>query len=252
MSTTVRLVFVTDDGRFEGQFPAADVFHAALERLLPEALRVGRRVTIRTPAGDPVYPDMFVGETVAHFRTEEFTVRSEPLRGGTRPWRSLGVDHLALAVRDRADARRLLVDGLGFTVVRDDAHQTVVTTGLTAIFLFDTEPGPLNPGIPSRVHHLGVVVDDLDAAWQHVRAQGYASDYMVLERDERWSLYFFYENGDARFMIQLSEIKPAHRGFTDPARFTDHMFDYARHRYGVRFDDEAPEREGGVRRDPGR
>jgi len=30
------------------------------------------------------------------------------------------------------------------------------------------------------------------------------------------------------------------------------MFDYARHRYGVRFDNEAPEREGGVRRDPGR
>jgi len=244
MSTTVRLVFVTEDGRFAGEVPATSVFHDALERLLPEQVRIGRRVTIRTPSGDPVYPDMFIGETVAHFGTEEFTVRSEPLRGGTRSWRTLGVDHLALAVRDRPDARRLLEDGLGLTVVRDDPHQTVLTTGLTAIFLFDAEPGPLNPGIPSRVHHLGFVVDDLDAAWQHVRARGYASDYMVLERDERWSLYFFYENGDARFMIQLSEIKAEQRGFDRPARFTDQMFDYSRHRYGVRFDGSARTTDG--------
>ncbi|HLJ61271.1 MAG TPA: VOC family protein [bacterium] len=237
MSTAVRLTFVTAEGRFAGDVPAAGVFHEALEHLLPEALRVGRRVTIRTPAGDAVYPDMFVGETVAHFGTGEFAVRSEPLRGGARPWRTLGVDHLALAVHDRQDARRLLEDGLGMQVVRDDPHQTVLTTGLTAVFLFDATPGPLNPGLPSRVHHLGFVVDDLDAAWQHVRARGYASDYMVLERDERWSLYFFYENGDARFMIQLSEIKAEQRGFDHPTRFTDRMFDYSRHRYGVRFDD---------------
>jgi len=245
MSTTVRLAFITEDGRFADEVPAASVFHDALERLLPEPLRVGRRVTIRTPSGAPVYPDMFIGETVAHFGTEEFVVRSEPLQGGTRSWHTLGVDHLALAVRDRPDARRLLADGLGLTVVRDDPHQTVVTTGLTAIFLFDAEPGPLNPGIPSRVHHLGFVVDDLDAAWQHVRARGYASDYMVLERDERWSLYFFYENGDARFMIQLSEIKAEQRGFDRPERFTDHMFDYGRHRYGVRFD-SSPHKDGAV------
>jgi hypothetical protein len=236
VSTTVRVVFVTDGGRFEGRLPGDSVFHEALERLLPEAMRVGRRVTIRTRSGDPVYPDMFVGETEAHFATDEFVVRCEPLRDGTRPWRSLAIDHIALAVRDRADARRLLEHGLGFTVVRDDVHQTVVTTGLSSIFLFDAEPGPLNPGVPSRVHHLGVVVDDLDAAWQHVRAQGFASDYMVLERDERWSLYFFYENGEARFMIQLSEIKPEQRGIESPERFTGRMFDYGRQRYGVRFD----------------
>ncbi|HYM70862.1 MAG TPA: VOC family protein [bacterium] len=237
MSTAVRLTFVTAEGRFAGDVPAAGVFHEALEHLLPEALRVGRRVTIRTPAGDAVYPDMFIGETVAHFGTDEFAVHSEPLRGGLRPWRTLGVDHLALAVHDRQDARRLLEGGLGMQVVRDDPHQPVLTTGLTGVFLFDATPGPLNPGLPSRVHHLGFVVDDLDAAWQHVRAQGYASDYMVLERDERWSLYFFYQNGDVRFMIQLSEIKAEQRGFDRPAEFTDRMFDYSRHRYGVRFDD---------------
>ncbi len=234
------LTFVTEHGRFTGAVPAGSVFHEALERLLPEDLRVGRRITIRTPVGDAFYPDMFVGETVSHFHTTEFAVRSEPLRADARPWRTLGIDHIALAVADRGDARRFLEDGLGLRVVRDDAHQTVLTTGLTAVFLFDAVPGPLNPGIPSRAHHLGFVVDDLDAAWQHVRARGFASDYMVLERDERWSLYFFYQNGDVRFMIQLSEIKPEHRGFDRPAAFTDRMFDYGRHRYGVRFGSDSP------------
>jgi hypothetical protein len=36
-------------------------------------------------------------------------------------------------------------------------------------------------------------------------------------------------------MIQLSQIKDAYRGFDDPRRFSDLMYDYARGRYGVRF-----------------
>jgi len=80
------------------------------------------------------------------------------------------------------------------------------------------------------------VVDDLAPAWHAIRSRGLQSDYMVLERDERWSLYFFYQNGDARFMIQLSQIKEGHRGFTDPHRFSDQMYDYSHGRYGVRFE----------------
>jgi len=232
-----RLTFQTDDGPFSGIVDGTGVFHEALEHLLPERLRVGRRITIRTPGGDPVYPDMFIGETVAHFKTSTFTVRSQPLQGQPGPWRNVGFDHIALAVADRQDARRFFGEVMGMQLIREDAHQTVLTTGNTAIFLFDTIPGPLNPGIPSRIHHIGFVVDDLAAAWHAIRSRGLQSDYMVLERDERWSLYFFYQNGDARFMIQLSQIKGADRGFTNPQRFSNLMYDYSRGRYGVRFED---------------
>ncbi len=245
----VQLTFLTDEEQFQGEVPKAGVFHEALEQLLPERLRIGRRITIRTPSGEPVYPDMFIGETTAHYKTATFTVRSEPLRGQAAPWRNLGVDHLALAVHDRKDARRFFGDVLGMQLIRDDPHQTVLTTGNTAIFLFDAVPGPLNPGIPSRVHHLGFVVDDLDAAWHQIRSRGLQSDYMLLERDERWSLYFFYANGDVRFMIQLSEIKPAYRGFNEPQRFTNLMFDYSRGRYGVRFSQEAEVNDHGMDQD---
>lgn len=235
----IELTFLTEEGPVRGWVERESVFHKALEVLLPEHLRVGRRITIRTPEGEPVYPDMFIGETVEHFGAAIFALRSEPLRGQAGEWRNLGFDHLALAVGDRQHARRFFGDILGMQVIRDDPHQTVLTTGNTAIFLFDAEPGPLNPGIPSRIHHIGFVVDDLEAAWHHVRAHGLRSDYMVLERDERWSLYFFYDNGDVRFMIQLSQIKESDRGFADPHRFTDLMYDYSRGQYGVRFGNRA-------------
>lgn len=234
----IQLTFQTNGGTFSGAVDDAGVFHEALERLLPEALRVGRRITIRTPTGEPVYPDMFIGETATHFGTKTFTVRSEPLPGQPGPWQNVGFDHIALAVADRRDARRFFQDLLGMQLIRDDAHQSVLTTGHTAIFLFDTTPGPLNPGIASHIHHIGFVVDDLAAAWHAVRDRGLQSDYMVLERDERWSLYFFYQNGDARFMIQVSQIKDDARGFTDPRRFTDLMYNYSRRPYGVRFSGE--------------
>lgn len=236
----IELTFLTDEGPFSGRVNGGDVFHQALERVLPERMRVGRRITMRTPGGEAVYPDMFIGETVEHFGGSTFVVASGPLAGRPGSWRNVGFDHLALAVADRADARRFFADLLGMVVIREDAHQTVLTTGNTAIFLFDAVSGPLNPGVPSRIHHIGFVVDDLEAAWATVRAAGLRSDDMVLERDERWSLYFFYDNGDARFMIQLSQIKEGYRGFADARRFTDLMYDYARGRYGVRFGDGAP------------
>lgn len=233
----MQITFDTAEGKFTGSVNEGGVFHEALEQLLPERLRIGRRITIRAPSGDPVYPDMFIRETASHFGTTTFLLKSEPLGETPGAWRNLGFDHLALAVADRDDAKRFFGEILGMQLVREDDHQTVLTTGNTALFLFDTTPGPLNPGIPSRIHHIGFVVDDLEAAWHAVRGHGLPSDYMVLERDERWSLYFFYQNGDARYMIQLSQIKERHRGFEDPRRFADLMFDYSRRRYGVRFEE---------------
>lgn len=234
----ITLTFLTEEGPLKGSVDRGGVFHEALERLLPERLRAGRRITIRTPSGDPVYPDMFIGETMAHYGTDTFAIQSAPLSGRAGPWRNLGFDHMALAVADRQDARRFFGEILGMQLVREDQHQTVLTTGNTAIFLFDATPGPLNPGITSRLHHLGFVVDDLEAAWHAIRGRGLQSDYMLLERDERWSLYFFYQNGDVRFMIQLSQIKDEFRGFEDPTRFTNMMYDYSRRQYGVRFSEE--------------
>lgn len=236
------ITFETPEGNFTGAVDQSGVFHEALEQLLPERMRTGRRITIRTASGEPVYPDMFVAETISHFGTTSFRVTSEPLKGRAGAWRNLGFDHLALAVADRGDAKRFFGEILGLQIIREDKHQTVLTTGNTAIFLFDLTPGPLNPGIASRIHHIGFVVDDLGAAWQSIRSHGMESGYMVLERDERWSLYFFYRNGDAKFMIQLSQIKDSFRGFEEPRRFTDLMYDYNRGRYGVRFEEGEPRR----------
>ena len=80
--------------------------------------------------------------------------------------------------------------------------------------------------------------DDLDAAYTHLRehAAEVVSDFILLERAERWSLYFHYRNGETMLMIQLSEIKADRRGLADGARFADFLYDYGQGRYGVRFE----------------
>lgn len=225
--------------RYPAAVGAGEIFHEALDRALPEAARAGHRLTIRTPDGAPVYPDMFVGETVRHFGTRRFLVETTPLAGARRPWRNLGFDHLAITVADRDDARAFFRDVLGLTEVRHDPHLTVLTTGNTALFLFDARDAPLSDPLPSRWHHLGFVVDDLEAAYAHLQAHRdhLTSDFTLLERDERWSLYCHYRNGDITLMIQLSEIRAGFRGFADPERFAGRMYDYLRGRYGVRFDE---------------
>jgi hypothetical protein len=122
-------------------------------------------------------------------------------------------------------------------IVRDDDHLTVVTTGNTALFLFDADPdAPLSDGIPSRIHHIGFVVDNLEAAFGHLRRTypAFASDFTLLEREERLSLYGNVTFGEVRFMIQLSEIKPQYRGFAQGTPFAAAMYDYAARDYGVR------------------
>ncbi|HLW01915.1 MAG TPA: VOC family protein [Ktedonobacterales bacterium] len=234
------------------------IFHEVLEQTVPAQQLKGHRIRISTQSGEEIFPDMFIGETAAHFQTHTFHVEATPLRemaegAANVPWTNLGFDHIAITVADRADAKIFLSEALGMTVVRDDRHQTVLTTGNTAIFCFGTEIAPLSDGLPSRWHHLGFVVDNLEAAYQHLaryaekrRAERgentsgtLSSDFMLLERNERWSLYCHYRNGETSLMIQLSEIKPEARGFANPQRFTDQMYDYLSGRYGVRFEEES-------------
>src|SRR6266567_4928348 len=249
---SLHLTLVVNGQPYQAEVNPQEIFHEVLEHALPPGLLVGHRIRISTPQGDEVFPDMFIGESAAHFHTHTFHVEAKPLSevtaGTERPtWTNFGFDHLAITVADRADAKDFFSEVLGMTVVRDDRHLTVLTTGNVALFFFDAEKAPLSDGLPSRWHHIGFVVDNLDAAYHHLshhaqlrrervgdRSGSIASDFTLLERNERWSLYCHYRNGDTRLMIQLSEIKAEDRGFVDPHSFTDHMYDYLSGRYGVR------------------
>ena len=258
-TSLLHITLVVNGQPYHAEVNPHQIFHEALEHALPKGLLVGHRIRISTPQGDEVFPDMFIGESVAHFKTDTFHVEARPLseltvgiaEGGQRTWTNFGFDHLAITVANRADAKAFFSEVLGMSIVRDDRHQTVLTTGNVALFCFDAEKAPLSDGLPSRWHHIGFVVDNLDAAYHHLahHAQlrrervgdgdgSIASDFVLLERNERWSLYCHYRNGDTRLMIQLSEIKPENRGFINPQHFTDHMYDYLSGRYGVRFDKE--------------
>ncbi len=259
----VQLTLLVNGQAYLAEAEPMAIFHEVLEQAVPAQWLKGHRIRIRTPGGEEIFPDMFIGETAAHFQTCTFHVEATPLGGGTEgdeitPWTNLGFDHIAITVADRADAKTFFSEALRMTVVRDDRHQTVLTTGNTAIFCFGTEIAPLSDGLPSRWHHIGFVVDNLEAAYEHLaryaakrqaergeNASGtLASDFMLLERNERWSLYCHYRNGDTRLMIQLSEIKPEYRGFANPQHFTDRMYDYLSGRYGVRFEGEPRSEEG--------
>ncbi len=252
----MQLTLVVNGQPYNAEVNPQEIFHEVLEHALPPGLLVGHRIRISTPQGDEVFPDMFIGESATHFHTHTFHVEARPLpevtaTNGQKTWTNFGFDHLAITVSDREDAKTFFSEVLGMTVVRHDRHLTVLTTGNTALFLFDAEKAPLSDGIPSRWHHIGFVVDDLDAAYHHLAHHAklrrervgngpgsIASDFTLLERNERWSLYCHYRNGDTRLMIQLSEIKPENRGFPDPIHFANYMYDYLSGQYGVRFTEE--------------
>jgi len=254
----LHLTLIVNDSPYEVTANPQEIFHEALEHALPQGLLVGHRIRISTPGGDEIFPDMFIGESATHFHTNTFHIEAIPLSDmpagtGQRTWTNFGFDHLAITVADRADAKAFFSEVMGMTIVRDDRHQTVLTTGNVALFCFDAEKAPLSDGLPSRWHHIGFVVDNLDAAYHHLAyhaklrrervgtgSGSIASDFTLLERNERWSLYCHYRNGDTRLMIQLSEIKAENRGFKDPHHFSDHMYDYLSGRYGVRFENEEP------------
>lgn len=239
-SPSVEVVFRVGSETFTTTAEPQQIIHEALEHALPERIRLNHRVVFRAPNGDALYADNFVRDILRAYGKVEIHVEATPIltspEARSRPFTNFGFDHLAIAVADRAAARDFFVQGLGMQIVRDDPHQTVVTTGHTALFMFDAKPGiPMSDPDPSRWHHLGFVVDDLEAALWHLQRShlGVESDFTLLERGERWSLYVYYRNGPVRLMIQISEIKPDARGFADPHRFADHLFDYASGPYGA-------------------
>lgn len=235
--------FVVDDVIYEARARRGQIVHEAFHEALPHDLTVGHRLTFQTPSGDEVFADNFIGDIVDHYNTTRLITTATPIAERTGAWRNVGFDHLAITVADRPGARDFFRDVLVMKVMRDDPHLTVLATGPTAIFLFDAgHEAPLSTGQPSTWHHLGFVVDDLEAAYAHLRAHQdrLLSDFTLLERDERWSLYCFYRNGDVTFMIQLSEVKPESRGYLNPesASFARYLYDYASRPYGVQWEEE--------------
>lgn len=240
--TVLTVTFTVATRVFTAQARRGQIVHEAFHAALPHDLTVGHRLTFRTPDGREVFADNFLGDILDHFGTTELVTSATPIAGVPGPWRNVGFDHLAITVADRTGARDFFRDVLQMRVMRHDPHLTVLATGPTALFLFDADQeAPLSTGQPSTWHHLGFVVDNLEAAYAHLRAHQdrILSDFTLLERDERWSLYFFYRNGDVTFMIQFSEIKPADRGFTDPERtdYSSLLYDYASRPYGLQWDE---------------
>ncbi|HEY8448590.1 MAG TPA: VOC family protein [Thermomicrobiales bacterium] len=237
----VSVTFVVDGKEYSATVRRGQIIHEAIHLALPEELTVGHRLSFRTPNGEEIFADNFIGDIQDYLGTTTYITSATPIEARPGSWRNITFDHLAITVADRADARDFFRDVLQMRVMRDDPHITVVATGPTAIMLFDAgQKAPLSDGRPSTWHHLGFVVDDLAAAYAHLQAHRdrLASDFTVLERDERWSMYFFYRNGDVTFMIQFSEIKPEARGIRDPERagFAQLIYDYASRPYGVQWE----------------
>lgn len=245
----VTVTFILTDGReFSGSIRPMAIVHEAMDLFLPTGFMHNQRISIHQFATDDlIYPDMFVGEVHEQYRAEHGGARLKILATSLpshtdrpRPWRNVGFDHLALSLKDRKAAVDFFSRGLGMVVMRDDEHISVVSapTGNNALFFFEAEAGkPLSDGIPSQIHHIGFVVDDLEAAYLHLRANfpDFASDFTLLERLERWSMYGRITFGGIRFMIQLSQIKAGFRGIAEANDYTGIMYNYASRSYGVRF-----------------
>jgi catechol 2,3-dioxygenase-like lactoylglutathione lyase family enzyme len=236
------ITFVVGDQRYSTTLRRDQIVHEAFHAALPPELTVGHRLTFATPGGEEVFADNFLADIYDRFGVTELTATAVPIPAREGSWRNIGFDHLAITVGDRAHARDFLRDVLLMRVMRDDEHLTVMATGPTALFLFDAgQQAPLSDGRPSAWHHIGFVVDDLEAAYAYLRRHQdrLLSDFTLLERDERWSLYFFYRNGDVTLMFQFSEIKSAERGFHDAARadFPRLLYDYTSRPYGLQWDE---------------
>lgn len=237
----VDFTFVLNGADFPIRIRRGAIVHEAFHIALPSQVTTGHRLVFRSSGDREIHPDNFIGDLIDHLGVDRLKTVAEPIPQVDGAWRNIGFDHLAITVADRPGARDFLRDVVQMKVMRDDPHLTVLTTGPTTIMLFDTgEGGPLSTGGASKWHHLGFVVDDLAAAYAHLQKNRdrIISDFTMLERDERWSLYFFYRNGDVTFMFQFSEIKSTDRGITDPARadFASYLFDYAKRPYGVQWE----------------
>lgn len=234
--------FLVENETYDATVRRGQIIHEAFHLALPEKYTVGCRLTFSSVTGSAIFADNFAGQIEDHSPSTDILTSATPIAGTSGKWSTVSFDHLAISVTDRADARSFFTNVVGMRIMRDDPHLTVLATSSTALFLFDAGDGePLAPDRPSSWHHIGFVVDNLEHAYAHLQAHKHRlrSDFTLLERDERWSLYFFYTNGSVTFMIQFSEIKPESRGFTtrEDSGFAHYLYDYTSRPYGMQFED---------------
>lgn len=232
--------FLFDDRVFTQRAKRGQIVHQVFHAALPADLTVGCRLTFASPDGQEIFADNFIGQLQDFRGSTDIITKSAPIAGSEGPWRTIGFDHLAISVADREGARAFFTEVVGMQVMRHDPHLTVLATGPTALFLFDAgSDEPLAPDRPSSWHHIGFVVNNLEHAYAHLlrHKNRLSSDFTLLDREERWSLYFFYRNGDVTFMIQFSEIKQDFQGFSESTHpnFPEAMYDYASRPYGIQF-----------------
>lgn len=93
------------------------------------------------------------------------------------------VDHIGIAVKNMAEAKKLYIDMLGLaatgeeTVEEQNVNVCFIPCGDTEIELLEstTSEGPIAKFIDARgegVHHLALQVDDLEAAIAEMKARG--------------------------------------------------------------------------------
>src|SRR5947209_11991908 len=75
---SLTITLVVNGQPYECEVEPQEIYHEALEHALPVGLLVGHRIRISTPAGEEVFPDMFIGESVSHFRTRTFHIEAIP------------------------------------------------------------------------------------------------------------------------------------------------------------------------------
>ncbi len=187
------------------------IVHEAFHIALPTQFTAGHRLIFRTLDGREIYPDNFLGDLIDHLGIDRVDVFAEPIPTSEGTWRNIGFDHLAISVEDRPGARDFLRDVVQMRVMRDDPHLTVITTGPTTLLLFDagrTLPSSSGAAPTSTTSVSWSTISTPPTLTCCKTTDRLISDFTMLERDERWSLYFFYRNGAVTFMIQFSEIKP--------------------------------------------
>ncbi len=136
----------------------------------------------------------------------------------------LRVDHLGIAVRDVAAAKRVYEDVLGLDLAREEvvADQGVRTyfyplAGIKFEILESIDPdGPIARFLEKRgagVQHVAVEVDDIDAALRELEAKGVALVDRTPRRGvEGTRIAFIHPRATEGVLVELVEFPPERRG----------------------------------------
>ncbi len=239
-SEPVDIVFQLEGKNFQATLTRGQIVHEGFHKALPADVTVGHRLTFATPNGEEVFADNFIGDINDYYGTTTLITAAMPIAAKPGVWKNLGFDHLAIAIADRAGARDFFRDVLQMQIMRDDAHLTVwrLATPRSSCSMRTrtrrSQPANRPPGTTSASSSM---TWKLRMPTYRLHKSSLTSDFTLLDRDERWSLYFFYKNGDITFMIQFSQVKEAWLGYPDAhgAEFAKYLYDYASRPYGIQF-----------------